>query len=387
MHIRKDFKVKIAVIGGGIAGTTLNYLLQQDDQQQDKQYRINLYDKSRRLGGRASLVPIQDLQVPLAIGVRHCSINVEKLKDSKLTQDINLEGFFQDLGWQKLDHLQKHNSSASFELATDTWINIEQSFSVDPLGSRQNHSLYLSHHIKSLCFDQSTQTWQIDGECWVEQQKSTFSHTANYIMLSLPPQQVYDLLEETEFKIPNKTSLVPEEITRLKHRLEQVNTQSSWVILLKLPSRLLGQLQSNTLQNSKMIKSIKDLSTNLLPHQCADSSVIAIHLHHDWSAENMELDVSKIEELCLVELKSLLSNPTNIERSSIDVLKIHRWRYASSSLTDDLQQLYYPQFNLGLCGEAILKGQIDQGVERAILSALRLYSEINLSTECRGKSF
>lgn len=355
-------KSSLTIVGGGISGTALSRLLQQHNTEP-----ITLLDKSRRLGGRASLIPISSHDQDLAIGVHQCSIDARELFSQETNQEAMVKELLSDLGWEKVANTEVDHGGQLYKLSLNAWSDLEQKL----ITHASPISLKLSHHVKQLSYDCNERLWYLYGEYWAKQKKCKFEHKTACLVLSLPPQQSVSLLKEAQQTLAMEQAAY-HYIAHLIKQFEQVVNQAQWVVLLRISQDALSDMNQTGLKESKIIKQITKLSIN----EKTSQAIIALHTQAQWSNIHLEDNTELIEKLCLLELDRLL-----ISKDSIVVLKVHRWRYASATLKSKLDPQYLTELQLGFCGEAQVEGSIERGVQRALKSALKLFSEVDLSTQ------
>ena len=359
----------LTIIGGGVSGTALGRLLQLSNVGS-----LALFEKSRRLGGRASLIPLQSSKQSLALGVHQCFIETKLISEPTVQKMISDEHFIHDLGWRAVTQTGIEQENL-YELSSDAWSKLADKL----CSSEPTVSLNLSYHVKSLNYDLNQELWIIKGDYWHEQNKQNFEHHTDHLVLSIPPQQAVNLLENTQKDFDSElagTGIIDRQLSNLIRNLSHITSQSQWVTLLRINHYVFSHMSQRALDESKMIKALKQLSKD----ESTSSVIVALHTCPKWSKVNIEADSNTIREQCLTELKKLLTDVQGFEDKHIEILKVHRWRYASVTLNEATDSLYLSSLRLGLCGEALLPGSIENGVQRALQSAINLYSEIDLST-------
>ncbi len=95
-----------------------------------------------------------------------------------------------------------------------------------------------------------------------------------------------------------------------------------------------------------------------------------IHANPQWSQQWIELDKDEAGKRILECAKGLGLDCQNAQ------LSIHRWRYASGSISTGSEFSLHPNIQLALCGDWLHGGR----VEGAWLSGFKLANEINIQT-------
>ena len=117
---------RITVIGGGISGVSLSTLLAQNTNHQ-----ISLLEKARRLGGRASSLPLA-CSTSVAIGVQ--TFELDQYIFESQAYDLVPRQYLKP-------HKNDRNSSHTYGLQSNIWSKVAQSFE-----KHKQVNLMLSHH-------------------------------------------------------------------------------------------------------------------------------------------------------------------------------------------------------------------------------------------------
>ena len=285
-------KSSLTIVGGGISGAALSCLLQQNSKEP-----ITLLDKSRRLGGRASLIPIPGHEQDLAIGVHQCNIDTRELYPQEANQEAMIKELLSDLGWEKVTNTEVDHGGRLYQLSLNAWSDLEEKL----ISNESSISLKLSHNVKQLRYDCNERLWYLYGDYWAKQKKYKFEHMTSCLVLSLPPQQSVNLLKGAQQTLAMEQAAY-HCIADLIKQFEQVVNQAQWVVLLRVSQDTLSELNQIALQETKIIQHIKKLSINEKTRQ----AIIALHTQAQWSDMHLEDNAELIERLCLQELDRLL---------------------------------------------------------------------------------
>ena len=110
------------------------------------------------------------------------------------------------------------------------------------------------------------------------------------------------------------------------------------------------------------------VANHLKPGRNHQSSLV-VYTHANWSLEHLESELPHLEDMLVDEVLSQLE----LQKESVSYQQLHRWRYALSDKEHSKGFIYDDSLQLGLIGDAYLKGD----VESAYLSALALSKHLN----------
>jgi predicted NAD/FAD-dependent oxidoreductase len=96
---------------------------------------------------------------------------------------------------------------------------------------------------------------------------------------------------------------------------------------------------------------------------------LLINSSNGWADENIEEDLDLVKEKMIDALQKII----NFRPNQIEYQNVHRWRYANASLREGQKSLFDANMNLGICGDWLISGR----VENAFLSAVDLCKNIN----------
>ncbi len=326
--------LEYAVIGGGIAGVTITHHLAERSRHSPSS--IALFEKSRRLGGRASMIPIsQEAVAPL--GVSECSINRQQVTSSILFKKLMMI--------DNTDHLQ---AELDITLPTSLWEEAQSALeSLDPI------SLHLSHTITKITLS-GDKRWLIDGERWVKGKKQSFNSSAKRLIITCPTPQTTSLLRTA---VQNSTSEVTSCLTPLIDTLSRVTFTPRWCTLIKTQSSL------------SALRSIPNDLVEKIAHT-SQPDIFVVHSSAQWSEHHLESDSTEVS----ASLREMISEYTS---RPIEIIRVHRWRYAGGQRESDHSDLYWPTLGLGLCGDMLVRGTFERGVQRAVQSAITLIDQLD----------
>lgn len=345
--------IRVAVIGGGIAGIVVSQLLLEHPQ-----YEVILVEKARRLGGRASLIPLGQAS-SVAIGTQVFSMSLDELNSAEFhsSQIMNLFS-------AKLNLIVDHDEVCSnrYRFKEKAWDDLAIT-----LSKQERVTLRLSHHIKKIDRNHMNE-WVLEGERWHHHQKSPFTLQADLLIISAPPPQAYQLIASLEHR---------HQLDSLIDSLKQTQIEPCWVVAIAGSSSIFNLIDWAYLKHSKIIKMVNSpsqISRTTASEVQTEEVIYTIHATHEWSVKHLEEEPETVAKLLYREFS--MSVPSSTMTDQYKVLKSHRWRYSLIHQPTHPPHLYVSSMRLGICGDALAKGQGHHGIQRAIKSAFRLYSEI-----------
>jgi predicted NAD/FAD-dependent oxidoreductase len=291
---------KIAIVGAGLSGASLAYLLKDH-------YQITVFEKARGLGGRLSVRYSEQFEFDFGAP------------------------YFQALDPHFIEFLKEH---AAADFVDDKMVFLPKMNSL------------VKHLLKDIPLELQTQITRVSYEdnLWHLHGENGFLGSFDSLFLAIPPQQADNLLGGSI-------------------ALEPYFLKPCFVLMLGLNTPYAKKVLK---LNHPIIERI--VANHLKPGRNHQSSLV-VYTHANWSLEHLESELPHLEDMLVDEVLSQLE----LQKESASYQQLHRWRYALSDKEHSLGFIYNDSLQLGLIGDAYLKGD----VESAYLSALALSKHLN----------
>lgn len=321
---------KIAIIGNGIAGLTISNKLAQQNE-------IIVFDKSRGFGGRmatrrSDLYNFDHGSQFFTAKSDKFKAFCQKLENEKVIAKWNCN--FAEIVNNKINKKWKFNNKPHY-VATPQMNNL-----CKYLG--KNLNIILNKHIQSIHFD--NKKWSL-----ITSQKEVFNNF-DYLILAIPSPQALNLIPE-KFKYFDI--------------IKNIKMSACFTLMLGFKKSLNLGFEAALVKQSN----ISWISVNSSKPARPKNFTLVINSSNKWADENIEKNLENVKIEMILALKKII----NFNANNIDYSNIHLWKYANANLRHENKSLFDPNFNLGICGDWLISGR----VENAFLSALDLYKNIN----------
>ncbi|WP_415897929.1 NAD(P)/FAD-dependent oxidoreductase [Neptuniibacter sp. QD57_21] len=323
-----ETKPHIAIIGAGLASTTLADVLTSND------IEVSVYEKSRGTGGRLSSCKLDEMSA--------------------------------DLG---APFISTNNSDFSTWLAEsgvlETWSPISKSFDGEELqspnlitGSSRLSSL-TRHLLAHANFHPATRVgyiWpELDGsqkKVRLRDEKGESLGVFDAAIVTAPAQQAATLLEA---------------VPRFSNTAKAITPSASWVILLETTDSLDQPEQLITGHHPILNRCIKE-SAKPGRNNVNGTAIWSIEAIPDWSQEHINLPKEEIEILLTQAFVSVKP-----EAKVLSVRRCHRWLYSRHPKTEH-GMLWDEATHIGACGDWLLGGDLEGAWESAKKLSTKLIS-------------
>ena len=323
---RNEDNTPIAVVGAGISGLICARTLQ------DQGYHVQLFEKARGPGGRTSTrISRQDQDWVFDHGLPFIQYT-----------DPRFELWVK--AWMNADVL--HSWKPRLKHWKEGVLHTkEQSFYV---GSPKNSSL-AEHLAAELNIKKQERILQIryTKKGWILTNQNQEEHGAfPRLILTLPPEQVYELL-------PKRLS-IPGPI---------VHSYPQHALMMRFEQPLEIDVEAIQFQHPSLYWFCKESSK---PKRASVSQWTLLS-QPSWSSEHIEKDPQSLVEVLCTELSNAL-------QITIDPIQhqIHRWRYAQANNPLQIGSWWNEEYQIGVCGDWLHGGSI----EGAFLSGTHLAGRI-----------
>ena len=320
----KDF----CVVGSGIAGSVIANFL-------SKKYTVEIFDKARGPGGRASNRRYKD-NLSFDHGLQYLSPKSNKFM--KFILDLKNKNILKEWPGQHLD--------LTFERKKTT---------LKYIGTKGNNDIckYLIKNIKSNFFSEVTDI-NFNSNYWTITLNNKNKVFFKNLILTCPFPQ----LKKLSFKYLNKKifNANPQMLANITVMVAYKNYQQIPISTIRFSDVILAWASQENSKNRFKSKEI------LWTIQCTEKfSRQVINLY--------KKNKKKYEKLIIKKFQGL----TGYETKNITYKNIHGWKYAYSKLeTSKLESLWLGKYQLGVCGDWLYGNK----AEHAWLSAENLFFKI-----------
>lgn len=327
----------IAIVGAGLAGMCLAHALAS-------QHSVKVFEKSRGVGGRMATRCYGDSQFDH--GAQYFSARSSEFKAflqpfilgglvqtwERSQVNFDSEVCYSDLG-QELQYVGAPSMTALCKALASSF-DVQLNSQVQNL-ERRKDGWYLQFV--------ATEDADKSGE------PSQWSGPFDQVLSTLPANQSQTLMADH---------------SALSERLSQVkmlpcfslmlSSEDIWPYLWQCANFKHEPIAWVALNNSKPGRS--------------ETFALVVQADNHWSEQHLEDEQEKVSAELLVQLKRLLP-----ELSQLQVLGLHRWRYANTAHALGEHCLYDQGLGLGACGDWCIGGR----VESAFLSARALAEQVS----------
>jgi renalase len=321
---------KIAIIGAGISGLALANKLATLNE-------VVIFDKSRGIGGRMATRRVEGFNFDHGAQVFNAKTDEFKELCNQAKSDNIIEewqGDFVEISENKIISKSKFNANNPRYVAKPQMNNLCKYMA-------KNLNILLGHEIKSVNF--------ADDKWTLKATDNEEFKNFDYLFLAIPSNQAVNL-------IPKKSKYFD--------LVSNVKMLGCFTLMLGFEEKLNLEFNAATVSNSI----ISWISVNSSKPQRLGGFSLVINSSNEWADQNIEKDLELIKDQMLTSLSKIIT----FEESKITHQNIHRWKYAYANLRKGDKSLFDENLNLGICGDWLISGS----VENAFLSAVDLYERL-----------
>lgn len=310
-------KQKIAIIGAGLSGLSAATKLANT-------YDIDIFDKSRGIGGRMSTRRADDYHFDH--GAQFFTAKSAEFKE------------FCEMAQQK-DLIEEWK--CRFVEITNTTITRKWNFDTTHphyVAKPQMNSLCkylaanfntkLSTEINSINYHHKK--WSLNST-----NNETFDNY-DYLILTIPSHQALNLIP-----------------SNFQHYARVQNTKMLGCFSLMLGFREALQLDFDAALVKESI--ISWISHNSSKPGRPEKFCLLVNSSNEWAEENLEKDPNILKETLTQALQHIIT----FDKSDLTYHNLHRWRYANIAKQNGEESLFDPNLNLGLCGDWLISGRVE----------------------------
>lgn len=325
----RNQKLSVAVIGSGLAGLSCATQLKAIG------LKVQIFEKSRGPSGRVSTRNGDHWSADH--GAQYFTA-----RDPLFIEELNTwiqEGIaaiwhprlkvYEDRQWR--DSASSQNRYVGFPAMSSLGKNLAKNFNV-------NYGQTIDQIVRK------------DGK-WIlhSAEDGSINQQFDWLVLAIPAPQAFILTHSIDRSIEEKN---------------RVDMQGCWTVMACFNER------QNTLFDAAFINEeiISWISRNNSKPGREGLETWTIHANPDWSQQWIELDKEEASKRILECAKNLGFDCQNAQ------ILIHRWRYASGSITANPGFIAHEDTQLGLCGDWLHGGR----VEGAWLSGYKLANQISI---------
>lgn len=320
---------KIAIIGAGLAGLTLaNELSKHND--------VTVFEKSRGVAGRIATRRAEPYYFDH--GAQFFTAQSEEFQT--FCKDLQQNGVIAPWHAKCVEIDGTIQKEYSFDEKNPHFVGVPQMNSV---------CKFLSKNLNIICNEKIIEI-DFQDEKWTLQSESGKNFgDFDFLFLAIPSHQVMELVPQN-FQYYNEIS--------------QIKMLGCFALMLGFKEDIATKYDVYSLKNSI----ISWVAVNSSKPQRGENFTIVVHSSNHWAEENIEKDLSDIEQQMMQELHSIIE----FENSQINYKTIHRWRYANSVTHIGGKSFFDAKIKLGICGDWLICGK----VESAFLSATNLLKNL-----------
>lgn len=315
---------KIAIIGAGISGLSLAYML-------NDKAKITIFEKSRGMGGRMSTRRAEPYFFDH--GAQYFTIRTKEFKD--FTQKFIDNSILQkwDACYAKFDGVKM--------IYKKNWLDDEERYVATP--SMNSFSKFLAKNLNILlntkitCLKKHKEKWQIYDD------NNNLYENFDWVVSSIPSVQALDILPST-FKYYSQ--------------IESIRMQPLYSIMLGFKDKLNIEFDAAHITNSDL----SWIAVNSSKPDRGDIYTLILNSSYQYATEN--LDNEKAMKHLFWEAQKIL----NLDLAIAEYKSIHYWKYANNEINNQLPSLIDFNQNIALCGDWSEGGR----VEGAFISAYKL---------------
>ena len=322
---------RIAIIGSGMSGITLAKKLSASNE-------VVVFDKSRGIGGRMATRRVEEYNFDH--GAQFFTAKSEEFKE--FCNQAKKDGVIEE--WQ-----------CRFAEIVDDKIHRNWQFGTDKahfVGNPQMNSFckYIGHGLEILLGKQIESIY-FDNQKWsLKTAENEIFDNFDYLFLAIPSHQVVNLIPKN-FKYFDVVA--------------NVKMMGCFSLMLGFKENLKMDFDAALVKKSIL----SWISANSSKPGRPEGFSLLINSSNGWADENIEEDLDLVKEKMIDALQKII----NFRPNQIEYQNVHRWRYANASLREGQKSLFDANMNLGICGDWLISGR----VENAFLSAVDLCKNIN----------
>ncbi|MFT6332027.1 MAG: putative NAD/FAD-dependent oxidoreductase [Lentimonas sp.] len=321
---------RIAIIGSGMSGVTLAKKLSTSNE-------VVVFDKSRGIGGRMATRRI-DENYHFDHGAQFFTAKDDEFKDFCIK--AKADGVIEE--WK-----------CRFAEIVDNKINRKWQFGSDKphyVAKPQMNNLckYVAHGLEVL-LGKKIESINFDSGKWsLRTANDEIFDDFDYLFLAIPSHQAINLIPKS-FKYFDVVS--------------NVKMMGCFALMLGFKEDLRLDFDAALVKESI----ISWISVNSSKPERPSGFSLLLNSSNGWADENIEEDSELVKQKMIDALQKIV----NFNAGDITYQNVHRWRYANSSLRQGHKSLFDPNLNLGICGDWLISGR----VENAFLSAMDLHEK------------
>ena len=325
--LKQDYQPTAAIIGAGIAGLSCALKLQAQG------FNVEIFEKSRGPSGRMSTRNSPSWSADH--GAQYFTA-----RDPLFIQELNL---WMKHGvaavWQPRLHIFENGQWQQSASTENRYVGVPAMNTPGKHLAQQLNAHY-SHTIDHISYKHAK--WSLNSA-----EHGKLDGQFDFIVLALPAPQAFNLTNSVD------QSLMKE---------NKAEMLGCWTVMASFAE------QQNISFDAAFINGeiISWVSKNTSKPGRAGLETWTIHANPQWSQQWIELDSKEVSKRILDCAQGLGLDFQDAE------LSVHRWRYASGSLSSKPQFCLYKNIQLGLCGDWLHGGR----VEGAWLSGHKLANEI-----------
>ncbi len=324
--------VKLAIIGAGMAGMTLSRLMARHAD-------VTVFEKARGVGGRMSTRYTNDFQFDHAAPCFTAQSSVFQqflapfIADGVVSEwhpGMTTLGNDQDADpdeWQQPHYVATPRmNSLSHALKGDS-------------------KLHLKTRIRDIRRD--------DGQWLLHDENDQVHGPFDYVVTTIPG--------------PQAAALVPTSFNE-HARLVASRMTPCYSLLLGFPEALDLDWQLAFVEDSPIDRIIVDSAK---PGRSSGYTLL-VHTSSEWAQAHIDDDRGSVQSVLLQELESLLE--TTLPEPGF--IHLHSWLYATGDNSGESACLFDEALRLGVCGDWLLKGDVESAFLSALAMALKLKAMI-----------
>ncbi len=325
-------KIKIAVIGAGIAGLNLANIL-------SAQANVTVFEKSAKLGGRAATREVDEYAFDHGAQFFTVKSNAFKQFVDKMEAEgvvARWDARFAEIRHGHITSQRRWDASYPHYVGTPSMHAIGQ-FMAKDLDVR---------------FNQQIQSIKRENNAWVVTSAHEELGVYDWVVLSIPAAQAYALLPDNcQFKL----------------QLSDISMLACYALMLAYPEPKVMQWDAALISGDVLSWASVNSSK---PDRPSVFSMVAMSKNL-WAEAHFNHDDAFVTQAMLTELSAIIGRPMD----DFSYLKLKRWKYANAARRAESMLLLDDNLQLACCGDWCKVGRI----ESAFTSSLELASAMQLN--------
>lgn len=349
----------IAIIGAGVSGLALAY---QMSHYLPPDLGIDVFDKGRRVGGRASTFQRDGMIADFGAS----ALKISSALELEERWEIDLFDLYPTLscGMTPLRpplHPQSEEEWLQAQRRGELWIAQGGMVSLLECLMRECSSIQirLSHHVHALV--SKTTGWWLEGHIGGAEAPFSFG-PYQWVISTAPPEQ--------------SASLLKKHSDLLYDRLASVEENPKWSVVCEGYIPWLDGysiLESPPVQLSPILSRVSDEATRLTREvEIPERRTYVLQARAGWSQAHLDTPSEEIFLQLRQEIDELGMRFGSSQTASLEPIKIHRWRLAEPAKSLNLLSFIDETHLLAYSGDALVEGTI-QG---ALFSAAQLAKQL-----------